>query len=193
MPTAAREGAGSTACMTRIVERTCSMLGDDNVIETGSRRNQRARATARFSSALPIFERPGMSRSRACFSSSLRVGSSPRRTAAASLPRAVRVCLGRFLRVCFCSRAGLRLFHVRACSARLLGRCHSRSAPRGLLGALACSYCLLNAVVPRHIDLPSSSHTSRERRDTSADTRRRPVLTTVPATRLTRRPPASSP
>src|SRR4051794_39212469 len=74
--------------------------GGDGHDGAGPDPGQLARATARLSSALPIFERPPMSSLRALAMSSSRVGSSPLRTALASLPSAVRVRLGRFFRVC---------------------------------------------------------------------------------------------
>src|SRR3954454_22556459 len=79
-----------------------------------------ARATARLSSSLPIFERPLMSSRRASASSSLRVGDWPLRTAFASLPRAVRVFAGRFLRVCLLRAPACAFLTLRLAVSRCL-------------------------------------------------------------------------
>jgi hypothetical protein len=63
-------------------------------------------------------DRPGTSSSRACSYSSLRVGASPRWTAADSLPSAVRVRLGRFLSVCLLLAADCAFFTLRFAACR---------------------------------------------------------------------------
>src|SRR3954465_7165862 len=91
-----------------------------------------ARATARLSSSLPILERPLMSSRRASASSSLRVGDWPLRTAFASLPRAVRVFAGGFLRVCLLRAPACAFLTLRLAASRCLVVAMRRGYPEVL-------------------------------------------------------------